>query len=349
MKRVTMKDIAQRLGISINSVSLALNQKNGIGAEMRKKILDLADELGYFQNKSRYLNAFAGKNICALTSATYFRIGDFYRRVNLGIEKEANANGYDIKAYFFTKEGEIPECVAERRVCGLIVVGQISESYLTLLMNCRVPIVVVDHYPFSHEVDTILSDNKSGTYQMTRILIEKGYTKIGFFGDILFSTSIQDRFNGYLSALKFIDNMQSYVDMIEYAKIYSVLDNIEEHIIENNFEELKFRLESVQERPQAWVCSNDEAAIRVIKVLSDMGIHVPEEIAVTGFDDLELSQIVTPHLTTVHVHREHMGRVAVRKLLWRLEYKTKPIESTILSVNIVERESVGFIPKSRRQ
>jgi len=339
-KKTTMKDIATSLGLSINAVSLALNKKSGVGDATRNLILDTADEMGYFTENSKYSSSYANKNICVLTKVEYFRDTNFYGKVVLGVEQEAKQLGYDININFLTDSMDAPACVEQARVCGIILVGGTSDEYIEKLMTYHLPMVMVDNVSLLVPIDSIMTDNKYGSYKITGLLVEKGFTKIGFFGDFHYSMSIKERFFGYQEGISLLPFLKSYSDIVDYSLRHSVVEDVEPYVIEHNTVKIVERIRSIPVMPEVLVCSNDVAAIQVMRALDRMGYKVPKDISVVGFDDIEFSTMCIPKLTTVHVRKESMGKAAVQKLLWRMDHHDKPHENTILSVQIVERDSV---------
>ena len=200
--KVTMKDIANRLGISINAVSIALNDKVGVSDEMRIEILRTADEMGYINQKRKYLSVFSKTNICVLMQNYYADTGHFYSIVLRSIVEQAKVFGFfSILNYFDDQKLELPECIVDRKVSGVIVVGKISDDNLMLLKRTGIPIVLVDFTSLYAPCDCILTHNKQGGYMMTNYVIRKGYKRIGFFGDLSYSLSFEDRYMGYRQSL----------------------------------------------------------------------------------------------------------------------------------------------------
>ncbi len=339
-KRVTMKHIANQLGLSINAVSLALNDRVGVSEETRRQVLRLAEEMGYLNNYSKYVSTYSSKNICILLKTIYFRDMHFYSKILLGIEEEAKKNGFDVFVNFFEEDKAIPNCIENRRVAGVVVVGKIDDDYLLQLKSYEVPVVLVDHTSLAESTDSILTDNKLGAFKATKYLIEKGYTKIGFLGDLDYSLSVKERFFGYQEALKMLPGIRTYEEVAYYSNQYSILNDIEKFILGNDTQSIVESLGKIVSMPQVFVCSNDSAAIQLSNALKLLGYNVPEDIGVVGFDDIDLCLMISPKLTTVRVNKERMGRKAIEKLLWRLSHRKEPIENTVMDVEIVERESV---------
>lgn len=339
-KRVTMKDIAKRLELSINAVSLALNDRAGVSEETRRLILNTAEEMGYLDQSIKYAAAYSNRNICILLEYRFFRDMQFYGRILLGLEEEAKKAGYDVFINSFEGSYEIPSCVEQRKVSGLIVVGKIDEEFLGRLKSYSVPVLLLDHESLLNPTDCVMTNNVSGAYKMTRYLLEKGFRRIGFFGDLNYTPSIRERFWGYQEAMQKYMEFASFDEGIKYIRRYSVLQDIEDYVIEQNAPGLAACFERVEERPEAIICSNDKMAILLCKALAQCGLSVPEDISIVGFDDIELSNMVEPRITTMRVDKKLMGKRAMEKLLTRMEHPTEKVEKLVLDVQLVERDSV---------
>lgn len=337
-KKVTMKQIAEKLNISINAVSLALNNRVGVSEETRKKILRIADEMGYLDQSDRYNQTFSSKNICVLMRKLYFQDMHFYSRVIYGIEREADRQGYDIIMQFTDENLDVPACVINQKVSGVIIVGQIEKERVRALKSYGVPLIFVDTTTYGEASDSVLSDNRSGTFQAGSLLVENGYKRIGFFGDLDYSLSIRDRFLGYTEAYSALH--ETVQDTLNEAFRYSVLSGIEEFVLNHNLEGIIEKLKQVQEMPQAFMCSNDRAAVMLMNALRRMDYRVPEDIGIVGFDDVELSTMVDPGLTTLHIAKKNMGMKAVNMLQWRISNRRAKPETVLLPVELIIRGSV---------
>lgn len=337
--KVTMKDIANRLGISINAVSIALNDKVGVSDEMRIEILRTADEMGYINQKRKYLSVFSKTNICVLMQNYYADTGHFYSIVLRSIVEQAKVFGFfSILNYFDDQKLELPECIVDRKVSGVIVVGKISDDNLMLLKRTGIPIVLVDFTSLYAPCDCILTHNKQGGYMMTNYVIRKGYKKIGFFGDLSYSLSFEDRYMGYRQSL--INNhIVNDNELIQYMNTYSFTEGIENYVLNNDIQGIMNILKS-KELPEVLICANDSNAFIVILALTQLGIRVPEDIGVVGFDDTPLCIKSIPQITTIQVQKELMGQVAVSKLIDLIHRKESVTMTQLLSVKIIERDSL---------
>lgn len=337
--KVTMKDIAKKLNISINAVSIALNDKPGVSDEMRLLILRTADEMGYINEKKKYLSVFSKSNICIMMQSYYADTGHFYSIVLKAIVEEAKNLGYSsIMNYFEDMHMDIPECIIDRKVAGILIVGKISDMNLQKLKSIGIPIVLVDFTSLYDSCDCILTHNKQGGYMMTSYIIQRGYQKIGFFGDLNYSLSFQDRFLGYKLALMNHNIIHGFNDE-DYIHKYSFLENIEKYVLNHRTDEIEKILQS-KELPEVLICANDSNAFIVIQAFMNLGIKVPENIGVTGFDDTPLAAKFNPPLTTMQVQKESMGKEAVHRLIDCIQRKDYIQKTELLSAQIIKRSSV---------
>ncbi|MEG0592970.1 MAG: LacI family DNA-binding transcriptional regulator [Coprobacillus sp.] len=337
--KVRMKDIADKLGVSINAVSIALNEKQGVSDEMRLEILKTADEMGYINQKRQYLSVFSKTNICVLMQSYYADTGHFYSIVLRSIVEQAKVFGYfSILNYFEDNNFIVPECIVERKAAGILIVGKISDANLMVLKRLGIPIVLVDFTSLCTPCDCVLTHNRQGGYMLGNYIIEKGYKEIGFFGDLDYSFSFQDRYLGYKQSL-----IQSGIidkdEVDTYITQHSFLNGIEEHILSNNITKI-INILSSKELPKVLLCANDSNAFAVILALTQMGYKIPEQIGVVGFDDTPLCEKSVPKITTVQVQKELMGQVAVSNLIDRIHRNDNTPTTILLSVKIVERDSL---------
>ena len=336
-KKVTMKDIAEQLGLSINAVSLALNDRPGVGDATRKLVLDTAEQMGYLDQSSKYIQTYSNKNICVLLKHRFFRDFRFYGRILLGIEEEAKKSGYDVIINSY-EEDEIPACVEGHKVSGIIVVGKINDSFLIRLREYGIPIVLADHVSGKIDMDCVLSDNKRGAYKMAMYLLEQGFTKIGYVGDLEYTPSTRERFIGLQEAVRQFFS-KSMDESIDYLKRFSALNFHEEFVINREADKVYEAFQEIEEKPEVLFCSNDELAVFLMKTLQNNGYSVPADIAITGFDDIELCKMITPTLTTVHVQKKMMGIKAMQILLRRITKPREDAEQLVLNVEIIKRDS----------
>ncbi|MBO0959908.1 LacI family DNA-binding transcriptional regulator [Neobacillus sp. MM2021_6] len=340
-RKITMKDISDKLGISINAVSLALNNKYGVSEETRNDVLRMADELGYFsdtQPKSVQVN---NENICLLLNNRYLRNPSFYSKVVFGIEEEAKQGPepLDLIVNFFNDDQlQIPSCIEQNKVVGILIVGKIKDAFLEELSAFGIPIVLVDHFSHTHAMDAILTQNAAGAYLATQHVINRGHYAIGYVGDIDFSLSFKERWFGFYTCAR---EMGICDDLhLSHLFKYSITKNIAHAVMDKDYQFLANTIKRLEEFPTAWVCCNDETAAAMYHALELLGIKVPEQVSLVGFDDTEIYNILEMGLTTIHVMKETMGKTALQTLIERIKKPTNVSKTISLPVTLAERGSV---------
>lgn len=339
MSRLSMKEIASELHLSINAVSLALNNRPGVSEETRRAVIEKAKETGYLDKKKQYYETYASNHIGLFVSKGNYQ-SRFYNRVISGIESASTeANVYPV-VRFLEQETEWEEDLKNRIFGGVMVVGVIEEDVLERIASSGVPLVLVDSESYSGQYDSVVTENRLGTVTSVSYLLDRGYRKIGFFGDYHHSHSIRERFWGYLEALSLsLDDVGAAAEMSER---YSILGEMDQLIVERNTEAVIGMLrEKKGELPETYQCANDEHAAVLSNALKMLGYRIPEDIALVGFDDSDVGTIVLPKLTTLHVQRNRMGKEAFRKLHARMISPQLPVTQTALPVELIVRGSTG--------
>jgi len=341
--KVSMEDIAAKLGITKNTVSLVFRNMPGISEKTRKSVLETAKQLGYKYKKDLKNTATKKtplRNICLLQSKSTYDTTGFFAFIQLGIEAESKKNGLNLMLHIYDDSDEnfeVPMCISEGLVSGVITIGRVRKSTAKILNSLNIPMVMVDHYYEDIYIDYVLSDNQNCGYTATEYLINHGHTQLGFTGDIKAAVSFYDRYVGFLKALD-IYNIKLNTDYLITDKSIGVLTSQSLDLAVNEMKKLPAM-------PTAFFCCCDHEAISVIKVLNILGYKVPGDISIISFDNIDLSNTITPRLTTLNVHKEIMGAKAVQKLLERINFPDGPKEKILLSAEIIERQSVKNIKK----
>lgn len=333
---VRMSDIAKELGVSVVTVSNALNGRGGVSEDMRRKIRDRASALGYRPSaprspKKNQAQPMDGGNIGILTSERFAGPrGTFYWFLTAGVSKElTQANLYAVYESVSTADEEncvLPRIVAERQVRGLIVVGQLSRAYLDKLAAMHLPLLFLDFYNKHSDIDAVISDNFYDSYLITDHLVMLGHREIGFIGNVTATSSIHDRFLGYVKCLM--------EHGLSYHSEWTLNDREEGG---TNLIPVQFP----QQMPTAFVCNCDETAFRVIAELQRLGYRVPEDISVTGYDNYTVSDMCVPAITTVEVDLVEMAHTAVMLLLARLENPAKPASRHVIPGRVIIKDSAA--------
>lgn len=336
--KVSMDDIANKLGISKNTVSMVFRNMPGISDSTRKQVYDIAMEMGYKYPKSRGqfpANEASSSGICLAMSSSTRDNKSFFSQVQFGIEASAREQRLSTSFFYFDeKEGfmELPSSITSGLISGIITLGRISRTAYSKLLSAQLPVVMVDNYFEGIPTNSILSDNFSGAYMAAAYLLREGHREIGFVGDISLSLSFYDRYAGYCKALN---------DAGIQLNRQSILHKSLETMSESDFSSVVDTVKSIPVLPSAFLCCNDIEAITLIKALNTLGVEIPSRVSVMGFDDIDNAKNIYPELTTMRVEKELMGKRAVQRLLSLMENQSFPPEKLAISVSLVERQSVG--------
>ncbi|MDP2883992.1 MAG: LacI family DNA-binding transcriptional regulator [Ignavibacteria bacterium] len=337
-RRPTIRDVARKSGLSVSTVSLVLNEKSNVAKETRQKVQKVIADLNYHpQRSARGLASKSSGNIGFILTDDHFNVAEpFYTRVFLGTEFEARKHNYYVLlttvAPTVRATKEMPRFLLEHNVDGVIIAGKIGTPWIQYVRDRSLPIVLIDYEIPRHRLSTVTMDNRDGARLVVEHLLELGHTKIGFIGGDLDHPSIAERYHAYC------DNLQS-----RGVEITSAWKSINEPdtCMENGYRAAKGILAPAARRPSAIFAANDAMALGCMKYCKDVGISVPDSVAIVGFDNIEAGLLVQPRLTTVNVHREEMGAMAVRHLVEMMRDKNDVMVKTTTPVELVIRESSG--------
>lgn len=333
-----MAEIAQRLGVSIATVSRVFNDQPGVSPEVRQRVLALSAEAGYAPHGgARGLATTQTHTVAFLTLHRSLPLDEdyFYQRIMLGAQQELARHGYYLLVSVIEPDqvNDLANLrlLAERRVDGAILAGpEIPARAILALQSKRVPLVLVDNtLPYS-PVDCVLSEDEAGGYAATTHLLDHGHTGVAMLSGPDAWPSNQARLRGYRQAMAERD-----------------LPPWEVHGRETTAESGQRTMETaLAQFPalSAIFTANDSMAIGAIRAARAAGRRTPEDLAVAGFDDLDWAEHTTPPLTTVKVHKRRMGALAARRLVELLGGESEaPVRSTVAN-SLIIRSSCGCSP-----
>jgi DNA-binding LacI/PurR family transcriptional regulator len=325
---VRQQDIADHLGISICTVSLALRNAPKVAKSTREQVLAAAEQLGYFQRQRA-----TAAEIHQVAFVTIFELTDlFYASVLNGAADECHNHGIALRYSPIPKpkdrKGSIGSLVARYgEADALLLVGPIDEETVQHFYGLGRPIVLVDNTVVELPIDRILVENSTSIRRIVSQLVRWGHQRIAYIQGPENTTSFRERLSGYRMAI------QEY--RLEPVELYT--DDASIAYAEHNIG----RWLNTHGRPDftAVVCCNDEVAIGTIHALEARGLRVPHDISVIGFDDIDMAKIIRPALTTCHVDRDLLGRLGVRQLLERIRQPKARSRAIVLDTEFVERAS----------
>lgn len=332
MGKVRLADIAEKTGVSTVTVHNALAGNKGVSDEMRQRIQQVAQEMGYqvLAEKKQERSEAESYTIGVLIAENYLaQYETFYWKMYQELALIATDKRCFTAVEVLKKEDEIntlnlPVCVKERRIDGLIVLGEINKGYIAKLKDeVEIPVVFLDFYDKELAEDAVITDDFYGMFLMTEFLFEQGIDELAFVGSIFSTSSIMDRYCGFMKS------------MIMHGK------NIHpEWVIEDRDPLGQMGFELPKKLPKGFVCNCDLAASMLIDKLTEKGYRVPEDVSVVGFDNYLYPGLADLQITTYEVNIKAMTKVAVEKILKQIRNPKRGHGMDVVSGHMVIKKSV---------
>lgn len=339
---VTIKDVANRAGVSLSTVSLVINGKRNVSPDTRRKVEDAIRYLDFHPRRpARSLASRKTFNVGFILRDDHFQLTEqFYTKILLGTEFEARKLDYYIilttVAKSFRTGAGVPRFLLEKNVDGVILAGKVPNKLIEYIRDLHIPLILVDYCPPGRrEYSQVLPDNFNGAFMAVAHLISDGHRNISFVGGEKKHPSIIERFEGYEQAHKDHDMtpMQNIIEMSDVDNTVSNGYNATQDLLDKG---IPFT---------AIFAANDPMAIGAIQCLKGRGMRIPQDVSVIGFDDIESDIQIEPRLSTVRVFKEEMGAVAVRSLVEMINDSRSSVNRHRVPVKLVLRESTGKAPE----
>lgn len=332
--KTIMVDIAKLAGVSPGTVSNALNNKKGVSNETKEKIIKIAEEMGYYRSNSKgetkVIRFIVFKKHGYVVSDT-----PFFSALIEGIERECRAEGYEmLVSHIIHKEDnneEIQEIIKQEQVAGLLLLAtEMDEEDLQPFKNLSIPIILLDNYFKGVDFDYVLMNNTKGAYQVVKYLIQNGHAEIGCLGSSKVINNFNYRYEGFKEALTEAN-----------LKVNSEYELFLEPTLEGAYKDMKKILENKSLKlPTAYFALNDIIALGAIRAMKESEISIPEQVSVVGFDDMPFCEISSPRLTTVRVHKQYIGKMAIKRLIQKITEKDEIKLKIEINTDVVVRDSV---------
>ena len=334
-KTVKLADIAEKVGVSTVTVSKALSGQKGVSEEMREKIKQLADELGYRSpSENKRQTTEKQYNIGVIIQEVYLdKYDSFYLMMYQELNKRAVARGCFTLLESMSRESVLsnvmPLLVQEKKVDGLIVVGDMTQTYMEHLEEkAGIPVVCMDFYNDTINLDTVISNSFYGTYALTNYLFQMGHKKIAYVGTVGTTNSITDRYLGYAKSL-----LEHH---IEVRKDYV----IDDRDTKTGRMDLDKYYQLPEDMPSAFVCNCDLAASYLIQTLRANGYRVTEDISVVGFDNYVCQGWCDIGIASYEVNIGEMARRVVHKIVRKIANENYTAGVFIVDGHMVIKDSV---------
>lgn len=325
----TIKDIANRLGVSVSTVSKGLNGASDISEELRQMVLDTAVEMGYATKRSRKVEN--RKLAVFIENMEYETIDQFGYEVVLGFKQNAFRHNWDVSVIPVSPELQLSEkydtYMLKHGFCGAFLIGfALHDEWMRQLETTTMPTVLFDNYIKNNpNVAYIGTDNFEGIDIAIEHLYTLGHKRIAFLNGSLYSMVSEERQEAYYTSMR-AHGLDIIKELTAYG--YYVADSAKYHVPA-----------FLAAGATAIICGNDLIASGVITECRLRGLRVPEDISVVGFDDIPLSATLEPPLTTIRQERTELGKCAY-VILNSLVHHI-PICRTQIRASLIERESTA--------
>jgi LacI family transcriptional regulator len=337
-KEITIYDLARKLNISIATVSRALKDDPVVSKKTKKKIFDLAEEMGYRSN--HFARNLRNQRTDTLGVIVPRLNSYFMSTIIAGMESVANSNGYNLiisqSSESVKKEIANAKTLFNSRVDGLLVSLSYDTddiSHFDPFFKKNIPVIFFDRVEQHESSTNILIDNRQAAYEATSHLIEQGCSRIVHITATPKRNVYVDRLNGYQQALAEHD--------LPFREEYIIINNLS---LEAGTEAAGI-IRQMNPMPDGIFVANDTCAVGCMVPLKQAGIRIPEDIAIVGFNNDPVSKVVEPNLSTINYPGYEMGEVAARNLINHLN-GSAPINSTN---RIILRSDLNIRASSKRK
>ena len=331
---MSLEDVAQRAGVSTATVSRVLNNIGVVKSTTRTRVLKAIQDLKYYPNV--HARALAGGVSRTLGLIVSNLENPFFLDIFRVLEQEAHDHGYEVLIantdYDSQWLNSSVRIMLGRRVAGLaLVVSEIDQALLDELDERKIRTVVYDVGAPRRNILSIKANYSRGTQRVAEYLRSLGHRKMAFVGHHTALGPLSDRKQA------FVEVMERYKSDVEFTTVadsdgYSGGRRAAKELFASGF------------RPTAILCVNDFMAVGVLRQLRDMGLDVPRDVSVAGFDNISLSEVIFPSLTTLHIPRDQIGRQIFESLTSQ-KTSVRPPQEIIIEPELMVRESTGPAPR----
>lgn len=335
---VSLKTIAEKCGVSTATVSKALNDQKDIGEETKNRIKQTAEAMGYFPNAAaRSLKTNRSYNIGVLfeEEAGSGLTHEYFSGVLNGLKVQAEKQGYDItfiNTYFENRKMSYYEHCRYRNFSGVVIVcANFNDPDVMELMNSDLPVVTIDYV--HHNCTAVSSNNIQGIEDLVKHVASQGHQKIAYIHGQDNSSVTKDRLASFYRTMDSLGlevpdeyiRAADYLETKEAARQTKVLLNL-------------------KEPPTCILYPDDTSLIGGRNVIIEMGLKIPNDISVAGYDGIRMSQLLHPKLTTIRQNTDLIGREAAKRLISTIEKpKTTLVERVVIEGILIEGQSVGKV------
>ncbi len=327
----TIKDVAKLSGVSKTTVSRAFVEPANVNAETRDRIYEAAKILNY--TPDAIARAMVRKRTDNIAFIIYERqypvvLNPFYSPVFEAVLQTAAKGGYGLFVSS-DKDLRLPsgELYMKKQMDGVILAGQTDTDTILSLRKQNIPFVLLNNKLDMDGLISITTDHYGGAVQAMEHLIDRGHRKIGMLAGRFSPHTYSLRYNAYTDTLR-----QNDIEL-DYRFIQSVEPTVEDAI------RCASSLLSLTDRPTALFCTNDTIAVGAVKAALRMGLRIPQDIAVIGYDDSEICKMIEPELTSIRVDTQMLGRLAAENLISMINNQPVTPGEILVKTELIVRQT----------
>jgi len=338
----SIKDVAALAGVSFTTVSHVLNETRHVSEETRRKVMAAVEQLGYRPNAGARMMRKSGSKLVGVLVPTV--LNPFFAELVVGIEERCRLAGYSV---FLCNSDDTPELqhqylsrLLEYRVDGLLISSAKEDETLVGMVNAAsLPVVTMNHAFPGLKADMVSENNREGARLAVGHLLELGHRRIACISGPAGLEFARERTEGWRSMLRDAGIVPNEDLLVEgdfssqggYEAACRLLHNFEDG-----------------QAPTAIFAGNDMMAIGALRAAAELGLNVPKQLSIIGFDDIDLSRYVSPALTTVGCSIKKLGNEAARVLIERIAQPDAPHNEVVMTHFLALRDSTAPPPRQRK-
>lgn len=333
---ITAKELAKKLNLSAAAVSMALNGKPGVSTETRRLVREAAEQYGYDFTRISEKHQTTGSIHFVIYKKHGAVVDDtpFFSQLSEGVADTCKKEGYKlIISYIYGNDSDFEEQLKNIQYSdciGIILLGtEMTPEDVKHFQKLPLPLVLLDTYFETVTCNYVLINNVQGAYLAASHLIQKTKKQPGYLRSSYPIGNFAERNSGFFKAVRAygMSSSKSIVHMLTPS-------------IDGAYADMKEILESKEELAPCYFADNDLIAVGAMKALKEYGYSIPKDVAIVGFDNVPLSRLIEPSLSTINVPKQYMGEMAVKRLITLIMEKgAQPIKIEI-STQLIERKSV---------
>ncbi len=329
MEKITMEEIAQRANVSIATISRIINNKDTVKTQTKERVLRVMEEMGVHPKAASVLSDMSSNMILMC-------VPDFSNPFNSpvidGVQKAAYNSGYDVLLLqskdFYKSSEDYLKLIQNHSIAGMLILSPAPGSDLMDQLRFRCPIVMCSEYAEDYGISYVSIDDVLASEKAVNYLISTGCRKIAFLNCSLQFKYARHREKGYLKAVKAagLEQNPSWISHVPYINYQLAFSNAK-HIL------------SLENRPDGVFACSDVFAVAAVQAAKELGLRVPEDVSVVGFDNIDLSVMSDPQITTISQPSYNLGFQACGLLLEKIKNADTPDRQIILDTELIVRGS----------